>query len=165
MIAVTLGPDEIAVARLIGDRRYSTARAAGSAATHYEPEEDAVQDHHAAGAEIAACIALGGWWDAIRDIGTHNRFADLRVGRRGTYQVRSTRYSNGFMPIYTEDNGVFVFVVGELPTFQVIGLIDSTLVKREERWYEKNPRTGHPLRQPCFIVEQRELEQISEIAR
>ncbi len=167
MISVTLGPDEIAIAKVVGSRRCHSSIAAGSAPGHegFGDTHDEEMDHHAAGAEIAACIALGGWWYAIRDIGTANRAADVRVGRRGTYQVRSSTHLNGFMPIYENDEGVHVFVVGQLPNYEVIGLLDVAKIKRPEYWAEKNPRNGQLLREPCYLVEQSDLEPISELAR
>jgi hypothetical protein len=165
MISITLGPDEIAIAEVVGSRRYQSCRAADSPTTHYPHDETTErQDHHAAGAELAACIALGGYWDAIRGKGSANRFADLRVGRRGTYQVRSTIHERGFMPVYPEDEGMCVFVVGSLPHYSVIGMIDVALVKREVYWSTTNPRTGQPLLHPCFVVEQRDLNELTELA-
>lgn len=156
---VTLGPDEIAVAKLIGSRRFGTSRRANSPCRHYPHDNQSEeQDWHAAGAEIAACRALGGWWCAISSVGADNAGADINVrGRK--IQVRHSIHTSGFLMIYPEDNSSlpFVFVVGQLPNYRVAGWIMASVAKDPARWTETNPRTGKPLRCPAFVSEQSDL--------
>lgn len=167
VIPVTLGPDEIAVAKLVGTRRFQASRNAGSADVHFPHDSSSEEtDHHAAGAEVAACKALGGWWSAISSVGSDNRFADITVrGRPG--QVRHSVYPNAFLPIYPEDNPMlpFVFVTGKLPNYMVVGWILGRSAQTQERWSTTNPRTGQPLKCPAYIVEQHELRDFGAMAQ
>ncbi len=162
---IELGPDEVAIAELIGKRRVDTCIAAGSEHRHYDGDDygtNVRQNQHAAGGEIAVCKALGGWWSAIGGKGAENAGADVIVGTQKV-QVRHSQYQRGFMCVYPEDDGglPFVFVVGELPRFRIAGWIWGKDAQVAERWSEVNPRTAMPLRCACFIIEQVSLASLA----
>lgn len=167
---IRLGPDEVAIAELVGRRRVDSCLAAESLDGHF-PHDDGYettvrQNQHACGGEIAVCKALGGWWEATAGKGSANAAADIRVGRKRV-QARHSIYQGGFMCIYTEDEAElpFVFVVGELPRFRIVGWIKGTDAKVPIRWTDTNPRTGKPLRCACFVVEQVDMSFLTPLDR
>lgn len=162
---LSLGPDQVRIAKVVGSARYQSCRAAGSKDVHYEHDASAeFQDHNAAGAEIAVCVALGAWWEATSAKGSENKEADVRRGEE-TFQVRWSKYPRGFLPLYPDDNNedVFIFVTGSLPTFRVVGFIKANEVKDSAHWSEVNPRNGQRLFCPCYLIEQKELVDIEQL--
>ena len=150
-IQVELGPDEVAIARLVGSRRFTSARRAGSPDVHYEHDETAEeQDQHAVGAELAVARTYERYPSCFSSVGSANNGGDV-----GRLQVRHTRHRHGSLPIYEEssDDQGFMLVVGELPVYWLVGWIYAGEAKTEERWQTTWP-SGTPMRKPCWIVRQ-----------
>lgn len=150
---IQLGPDEVAIARLVGSRRYQSARRAGSDDVHYAHDANSEQqDQHAVGAELAVARKYDRYPSAFRSIGSDNKSGDV-----GRLQVRHTEWLTGSLLIYEEsaDDQAFMLVVGQLPRFRIVGWCYAREAKTQERWRERWP-SGEPMFTPCWVVSQRD---------
>jgi len=155
-IVVELDELEVKIAELIGEHRHLEGRANGGT-EHFviADGDDARRERNAAGAELAVCKVLGGWWETIAG---HRAPGDVRVD--GTLvEVKHTPHATGFLALKDRDrSALVVMVVGELPTFRVVGWGHTDELRAAHPIAETNPRNGRPLPFPCHVVEQHELK-------
>jgi len=135
---VGLGPDEVAVARLIGTIRAESCLHAGSVDRVWNlapraGDGEVEQDQQAAGAEIAVAKLLDRWVQAWGSVGAANATADV-----AGCQVRWTRHDRGHLPVHGggEDDPAqkFILVTGLLPVYVVRGWLYGHQVLAREDW-------------------------------
>lgn len=131
-IVVQLGPDEAAVARLIGEIRAESCVLAGTPHKHFAGDADGevVQHQHAAGAEIAVAKLLNRWPQAWGSVGAANALGDV-----AGHQVRWTGYDNGHLICRGGEDDpaqAFILVTGALSFYIVRGWLRGAEVMRDD---------------------------------
>lgn len=154
-VVVPLGPDEKAMAELLGSRRFRSSRRAGSPDVHFPHDEASEpQDQDAAGAEIAVAKFVDSWPRAFDGRGAGNSGEDV-----GGAQVRSTRHEGGRLLVYEHDRDdqVFVLVVGSLAAgYRAVGWLYGGEVKQRPEWWRSD------FRYPCAAAPQSALRSFGE---
>jgi len=131
-LTVTLIPEEIEIAALIGLKRYIRATA-----NNYKSDigHQIRSDIEASCAEMAVAKAL----NKYLPLGC-SRFKATDVAN---LHVRHTTDSNGSLIIRPGDpDGVYVLAVGQCPVFRIVGWIHSSDAKRPQYWKAPNGRPG-----------------------
>lgn len=155
-MVVTLTTFEVEVAMLVGRRRQENNSAVGvwngrrmrqrwGASNNYE---DCLNRHQqGAAAEMAVAKALGVYWDMVVD------YTPNLVDIQPNIEVRTTTRSNGSLIIHPEDSDdrLFYLVVGELPSYNVVGSIRGADGKRPLWWRESGVRF------PAYFIPQSAL--------
>jgi hypothetical protein len=148
---VTLTPYESELAAGVGLRRHLSALRRGLV-NHHGYKGDGWGDHiEAAGAELAVAKFLGRYWSGSVD--TFKASGDV-----GPYEVRwrsSTTYDLLIRPGDADDRPFFL-VLGQFPTYRVVGWIMGRDGKREE-W-----RQHYGDRPAAFFVPQSALHPPTE---
>lgn len=124
---VTLSPDEMAVASMIGCRRRIESLRAGSIDEAFA--DVGIRwaiDIDAACAELACCKALGWYWQGL---GGPKSSGD--IGKN--VQVRSTRYPDGGLLIRPRDLDAsrFLLVTCQAPDYVIVGWLTGQEAKQE----------------------------------
>jgi len=104
--------------------------------------------------EYAASKALGVFWS-----GAHGILRAPDIG--GRYEVRTRFARSGSLIVRTtdrNDDAIVVFVLGELPTFNVVGWLRVGDGKRSEYWTDKG--NGRP---PAWFVPCSALRPLEEL--
>lgn len=148
-IPVTLDWNEVGIAARVGVQRMIRALARGRAPAHGGPGNDGNGwGLHIEGAasEMAAAKIMGRYWPAAVD-------PDYEGDLGPRLHVRSTPRPDGCLILHPNDadDGAFYLMVGQIPTFSMVGWIHATAGKVEQFW-----RTD--VRAPAFFVPQSELQ-------
>lgn len=149
MIEVTLSPDELMFAALVGIRRQVHNLFAGRQDKHGAPRDKGWQIHvEGAAGERAVAKAKGAYWDG--------NLGDLGADDVGRVQVR-TRSNHDFDLIIHKDDPddrAFILVTGIAPTYSLRGWIYGRDAKQQEWW--QDPAGGRP----AYFVPQSALRPI-----
>jgi hypothetical protein len=155
MTHVTLTSPELLMAGFTGVFRFVESRVNGRAVGHgLTIKEAAAGDVIGAMAEAAVAKALGRYW--------LGEFHNHRAMDVPGYQVRHTPYPNGRLAIKESDSDGdrFVLVVGDPPTFYVVGWAWGGAAK-QEHYYGQHFGNGGM----CYAVPQSDLQPLKELAR
>jgi hypothetical protein len=139
------------MAKFVGMARYNESRkySLNRSVRGYDASEGVriQNDIEGAGAEIAVAKSFNVYWH-----GSVNVFKDYPDVGRNT-QVRQTKHKTGRLIITDRDpdDQLFVLVIGEMPTYDIIGFIKGADAKREE--FIDAP-AGRP---PAYFVPQDKL--------
>jgi hypothetical protein len=151
-MSVTLTWDEVETVAIVGVRRSIAARSKGWR-QRFEPGRPKTSqwewDIGGALGEYAVAKALGLPWD--------ERIGLPGPGDVGHLEVRTTRWRNGRLILHPEDQdkALFLLVVGEPPTFRLVGWIWARDGKRDDYWEE-----GKSGQADAFFVPQQEGRRI-----
>lgn len=141
---VVLERHEVALAARVGvDRRLNSH---GLEDAHgYNGQAPWEQDIQGAAAELAVAKATGRYWDGS--------FDTFKRGDVDHWQVRSTKRPDGCLIVRPSDptDAFYWLVVGEIPNFNVVGMIHGKNAKQER--YKRAPG-GRP---PAFFIPQDDL--------
>ena len=138
-ITVTLTPDELYQAAIVGAHRRITCLSRRKVAQHYDDANgyEWATEIEACCAEIALSKHLGWYWSG--GVFNGNR-AEHDVGNK---QVRHTVYQNGSLIIYPEDNPQdrFVLVTGKAPAYTIRGWVlgDEVMCKGKDHVWWTHP--------------------------
>ena len=138
MSAVTLTWTECAVAAEIGARRRLVALKKNRSEPLGTPESDLWEsDIQSSAAEFAAAIVLGKRWR----MEIVNSLEEKPPDVGDDIEVRWTKHVAGHLAIYPRDHPtrLYVLVIGEIPTFSVVGTISGERGRRDDFW-GKTPR-------------------------
>lgn len=150
---IELSPSEIQIALLVGGIRQTESMRRNRKDAHgYKSASASVLDIHVEGAaaEMAYCKARGVYWGA-----GVNTFKAADVGNK--VQVRSTKLRNGCLIVREDDHDdhYYVLVVGQIPSFEVVGWILGRDAKRSE--WKRSPEG----REEAFFVPQNQLKKFT----
>lgn len=155
---VELTSSEALIAAYVGSHRRLRAVYRGHRARHGRGDGDEwTADVEAAAAEVAAAKALDRFWtdlaglDEDGDVGSH----------APKIHVRHTTLEYGRLILRPNDpgEGIFVLVIGTVPTFTVVGWITAAEGRAIGERFEGN---GRP---PCVMVPQSALHPLEELQR
>lgn len=151
---VTLTWAETAIAVRIGEARTIWNRSRGNDHRHGKAGgADWSADIEAACAEVAAAKGIGVYMP-ITTTPAEDRGGDLGYG----LHVRHSHRDDACLILHKDDQpaGLFVLVLGSMPTYRLVGFIEAEDGKRESWW--KDP-TGDG--RPAFFVPQIALHSIA----
>jgi hypothetical protein len=150
---VVLTWSEVAIGARIGEARTIRNRAKGNGHRHGKaPGADWSGDIEAACAEIAAAKGLGIYMP-VTVTPDEDRCGDLGFG----IHVRHSDREDARLILHPDDQdvGLFVLVVGSIPTFRLAGFMEAAAGKQDQWWADP---TGND--RPAFFVPQSELHPI-----
>lgn len=156
MLEVSLTPSEMIVAASVGVLRRVTSLKNGITDRAYAQKRNPWQmDIEGACAEAACAKGLGIYWGA-----GINTFKAADIG--GRLQVRSTQSRTNKLIIRDrdDDSDIFVLLVGECPSYEMIGWIAGREGKNP-MWREDVNSIG----KPSFFVPQENLHPIDELMK
>lgn len=145
---VTLTWGQLLTAAEVGVKRRIMAMMKGRSEPHGTPETELWKnDIEAAAAEYAASIATNVRWRMEIEKNLTPRPPDLGEDIEVRWTIHRER---GHLPVYDRDpvEHRYVLVVGEIPTFTVVGMIDGS--KAKDPLY----RTTSPRGERCFWIPQ-----------
>lgn len=151
---VTLTWSEVAIAARIGEQRTIYNRAKGNGSRYGKaPGADWSGDIEAACAELAVAKGIGTYMPITTTPG-EDRHGDLGFG----IHVRHSERDDARLILHRDDQdvGLFVLVVGSVPTFRLAGFMEAAAGKTERWWADP---TGKD--RPAFFVPQTELHPIA----
>jgi hypothetical protein len=137
LIVVELTPDELYIAGMTGiHRRICSIRARAADQSYTDPtHSEWATDIEAAAAELAVAKILNRYPTGL------TQFSSVDVSK--TVHIRHTTRDNGSLIVRDRDpRGVFIFVTGHAPRYEIHGFIKTTDAKREE-WL-RAPNGGPP---------------------
>lgn len=151
MIEVTLDWWEVVSAAEVGVRRHVANRAKQNNHRFGKPKDLWSTDIQGALAECVLAKAIDRYW---RPLVREPQTLEGDVGRE---QVRSTSRTNGCLILHPPDpdDARFWLVVGDVPTFRVIGWIRGVDGKQPEYWQQGDGR-------PAFFVPQDALTPVHD---
>jgi hypothetical protein len=126
---VTIDPVEIAVATVCGTERHRRAQKAGARDRSHVATHDGLNIHiQGAAAEIAASKHLNRRW-------LFSAYKPGQADLEPDIEVRSTPRPHGCLVIRQRDHDdrPYVLVVGQIPSFRVVGWVYGHEAKRYER--------------------------------
>lgn len=148
---IELSPSEIQIALLVGGIcQTESMRQALKNAHGYKGALGLDIHIEGAAAEMAYCKARGVYWSA-----GVNTFKAADVGRK--VQIRSTKLKDGCLIVRESDHDdhYYVLVVGQIPTFEVVGWMLGRDAKRPE--WKRSPEG----REEAFFVPQNKLKKFT----
>lgn len=151
MIQVSLSPQEMYLASIVGVRRRLTSRTERNGADRATTAESWYYNVVGAQGEMAAAKALGLYWAAT--INAEKGEADIGPD----WQVRTLAGHDYDLIVRKDDRSdqKFVLVTGEGPDFRVHGWMLGEDAKRDE-WFKDRGGRG----KPCWWVPQADLNPI-----
>lgn len=139
MMRVTLSPDELYQAAIVGCHRHIQCLRANSPDKNFPDRENIRWATHieAACSELAVCKLLGVYWSALDG---PSALSDAGFG----IQVRSTRYRTGCLILRERDSADanYVLVVARAPDYEIAGWLRGS--ERQDRHKRTNDRDPRP---------------------
>jgi hypothetical protein len=139
-VLVTLTAWELRLARAAGRERHAAAGDRQRAAAYgAAADPDAARDGLGCAGELAVAAWLDRYWT-----GTPGGL-DRDRGDVAGYHVRTRPAADYDLPLHPEDpdRGVFLLVVGPLPTMRIVGWLYGGRGKRREWWHDRY-QAGRP---------------------
>jgi hypothetical protein len=148
-VTVTLDATEVVVAQMLAAMRYNVSRMAGVTNARMGPQGDYQTDLEGMAAEIAFCKAFNYYPDLTA--GSRKGGWDVK-GRAGeTIDIKVTKYHAGkllaTLKKTLEDSQYYVLMVGECPTYRLVGYATAEELLRPENITNLGHGEGYALAQ------------------